>query len=127
MSNHDPGVTLRQIADYARQAQAICEGKTLPALMGDWQALLAFERALEILGEAVKRLPAELRARYPAVPWRLVAGMRDRLSHGYDDIRHDVLWNTVQRDVPVLLRTVEQMLRDLQSGPGGTPGNEPSS
>ncbi len=118
MSNHDPKVTLGQIADYARQAQAICAGKTLPALTGDWQALLAFERALEILGEAVKRLPAELRDRYPAVPWRLVAGMRDRLSHGYDDIRHDVLWNTVQHDVPVLLTTVEQMLRDLETTTG---------
>ena len=122
MSNHDPTVTLRQIVDFARQAQTICQGKTLPALMGDWQALLAFERALEILGEAVKRLPPELRDRYPAVPWRLVAGMRDRLSHGYDEIRHDVLWNTVQRDVPALLATVERMLRDLESSPGGTPG-----
>ena len=121
MSKHDPKVTLRQIEDYARQAQAICQGKTLPSLMGDWQALLAFERALEILGEAVKRLPPELRDRYPAVPWRLVAGMRDRLSHGYDEIRHDVLWNIVQRDVPVLLTTVERMLRDLESSPGGTP------
>ena len=125
MSNHDPKVTLRQLTDSARQAQAICAGKTLPGLMGDWQALLAFERALEILGEAVKRLPPELRDRYPAVPWRLVAGMRDRLSHGYDDIRHDVLWNTVQRDVPVLLRTVEQMLRDLEA-PGDTPPSRQS-
>ncbi len=46
--------------------------------------------------------------------------MRDRLSHGYDDIRHDVLWNAVQRDVPVLLDTVEQMLRDLESNSGPT-------
>jgi uncharacterized protein with HEPN domain len=120
MSNHDPKVTLRQIADYARQAQALCAGKTLPVLMADWQALLAFERVLEILGEAVKRLPPELRDRYPAVPWRLVAGMRDHLSHGYDDIRHDVLWNAVHRDVPVLLTTVEQMLRDLETTPGPT-------
>jgi uncharacterized protein with HEPN domain len=126
MSNHDPKVTLRQVADYARQAQAICEGKTLPALMADWQALLAFERALEILGEAVKLLPMDLRERYSAVPWRLVAGMRDRLSHGYDDIRHDVLWNTVQRDVPTLLRTVEQMLRDLERPPGSDTADAPA-
>ncbi len=116
MSRHDPAVTLRQIAEAAEKARTICEGKTFATLMADWQATFAFERALEIVGEAVKRLPLELREKYPAVPWRLVAGMRDRLSHGYDDVRHEVLWDTVQRDVPILLETVAQMLRDLAAG-----------
>ena len=115
MSKHDPRVSLRQIDDYARQAQSICAGRTLRDLLADRQALLAFERALEILGEAVKRLPTELRDRYPAVPWKLVAGMRDHLSHGYDEVRHDVLWNAVQQDVPTLLATVEQMIRELDT------------
>ena len=113
MSKRDPRVTLRQIADSARQAQAICANKTLAALLADWLALLAFERAMEILGEAVKRLPDDLRERYPAGRWKLIAGMRDRLSHGYDEIRHDVLWNAVRDDLPTLLDTVAQMIEDL--------------
>ncbi|MEO6788574.1 MAG: HepT-like ribonuclease domain-containing protein [Chthoniobacteraceae bacterium] len=115
MSRHDPAVTLRQIAEAAEKARAICEGKTLVALIADWQATLAFERVLEIVGEAVKRLPEELREKYPAVPWRFVAGMRDRLSHGYDDVRHEVLWDTAPRDLPVLLETVAQMLQALDA------------
>jgi uncharacterized protein with HEPN domain len=65
---------------------------------------------MEVLGEAVKRLPAELCEKYPVVPWKLVAGMRDRVRHGYDAIDYVVLWDTVRDDVPGLLATVQQML-----------------
>jgi uncharacterized protein with HEPN domain len=66
------------------------------------------------VGEAVKRLPADLRARHPSVPWKEIAGTRDRLSHGYDDVDYQVLWDAVQNDVPTFLVTVEQMLKELE-------------
>jgi uncharacterized protein with HEPN domain len=116
MSAHDPRATLRQIQDAARYAQAICADKTLEGLLKDWQASAALERFIEIIGEAVKRLPPELRDRYPAVPWKEITGTRDHLSHGYDDVDYQVLWNAVEKDIPVLLATVEQMLKDLASG-----------
>lgn len=116
MSKRDTHATLSQIAEHALHAQDLCANKTLPELEADWKSLLALERALEILGEAVKRLPAELCEAYPAVPWRLVAGMRDRLSHGYDDVDYEILWNAVHHDLPNLLKTVEQMMRDLTTG-----------
>lgn len=62
----------------------------------------------------VKRLPADLRSRYPAVPWKEIAGTRDHLSHGYDDVEHQVLWDAVQNDVPALLITMERMLKELE-------------
>lgn len=116
MSAHDPAATLRQIQDAARRLQLIVAGKTLEQLLADWQATAALERFLEIVGEGVKRLPLEIRSRYPAVPWKEIAGTRDRLSHGYDDVDHQVLWNAVHQDVPALLGTVAQMLKDLDSG-----------
>ncbi len=81
--------------------------------MADWLATAAMERFLEILGEGVKRLPMDLRSKYPSVPWKEIAGTRDRLSHGYDDVDLQVLWDAVQKDVPMLLATVQQMLLDL--------------
>jgi uncharacterized protein with HEPN domain len=69
MSAHDPQATLRQIQDAARHAQTICSGKSLDALLNDWQASAALERFIEIIGEAVKRLPTELRDRYAAGRW----------------------------------------------------------
>jgi uncharacterized protein with HEPN domain len=117
MSAHDPRVTLQQIQDAARRLQMICAGQTPARLLTDWQATAALERFLEIVGEGVKRLPADLRSRYPSVPWKEIAGTRDRLSHGYDDVDHQVLWDAVQNDVPLLLVTVEQMLKELGEPP----------
>jgi uncharacterized protein with HEPN domain len=95
MSRHDPSVTLRQIAEYAQHAQELCAEKTLAELKTDWRRAFAFERVMEVLGEAVKRLPEEFRQRYPHVPWRLIAGMRDKISHGYDTVDYQTLWDTV--------------------------------
>ena len=117
MSRHDPKVTLRQMADYVRRAQELCRQNELAAILIDWQKRAAFERVMEVIGEAVKRLPAELCQRYPAVPWKLIAGMRDRVSHGYDGIDYGMLWDTVDDDLPGLLATVEQMLADLSARP----------
>lgn len=114
MSKHDPRITLRQIAEYAQRAQELCAGKSLDELVSDWRNVLAFERVLEVLGEATKRLPLELRERYPAVPWKLVAGMRDRVSHGYDAIDYQTLWDAVQLDLPLLVETVQAMLKEFE-------------
>lgn len=121
MSARDPQVTLRQIQDAARRLQSICADKTLEMLLADWQATAALERFIEIVGEGVKRLPVELRARHPSVPWKEIAGTRDRLSHGYDDVDYQVLWDAVQKDVPALLGTVEQMLREIETLRGQNP------
>jgi uncharacterized protein with HEPN domain len=114
MSRHDPRVTLRQVAEQARWAQELCARNTLAELLTDWQKRAAFERVMEVMGEAVKRLPPELTARYPTVDWRGIAGMRDRVSHGYDAVDYGLLWQSVETRVPGLLATVEQMLRDLE-------------
>jgi uncharacterized protein with HEPN domain len=50
------------------------------------------------------------------VPWKLIAGMRDRVSHGYDAIDYSILWDTVHDDLPGVLVTVGQMLKDLDGG-----------
>jgi uncharacterized protein with HEPN domain len=117
MSVHDPRVTLRQMQDAIGRLHTICADKTKEQLLADWLATAALERFLEIVGEGVKRLPMELRARYPSVPWKEIAGTRDHLSHGYDDVDYQVLWDAVQKDLPVLLAMVEQMLKELNPGP----------
>jgi len=66
--------------------------------------------ALEIIGEAAKRLPMSLREQYPTVPWRGMAGMRDHIVHGYDVVDLEIVWNVVTREIPQIRPLVQQIL-----------------
>ena len=72
----------------------------------------AFVRSLEIIGEATKQTPADFRAQHPELPWRLMAGMRDRLIHDYGGVDYEIVWQTATEDVPGLLEKLEPLLGD---------------
>jgi len=76
----------------------------------------AFVRSLEIIGEAAKKLPNEFRIQYPKVEWRAMAGMRDRLIHGYFGVDHDLVWEVATEKVPELRREVSRILQDSSKG-----------
>ncbi len=71
---------------------------------------------LEILGEAARGISDELRNRYPKVPWREIAAMRNVLAHDYFGIDFERVWVTVEQDLPPLKRQVERILGDLAAG-----------
>lgn len=70
----------------------------------------AFVRSIEIIGEAVKRLPGEFRTTHPGIDWHLIAGMRDRLVHGYFGVDYEIVWDVVKNKIPLLEHTVREIL-----------------
>ncbi len=80
------------------------------AFMQDGMMKRAFTRSLEIIGEAAKHIPEEIRQKAPAVEWRVIGRMRDRLTHAYFGVDYRVVWEVLQNDVPVLDRDVRQLL-----------------
>lgn len=73
----------------------------------------AFVRSLEIIGEAVKKLPADFRETHSEVDWREIAKMRDRLIHGYFSVDYSLVWQVIQSKVPQLRRQVSDILTTL--------------
>ena len=113
MSSHDPRVTLRQLTDFIGEAEALVANELFETLTADAVKLRAFERVMELVGECAKRLPPDLRDRYPSVPWRQIAGMRDVISHAYEDLAYEVLWDACRQDLPKLRTEIVKILHDL--------------
>jgi uncharacterized protein with HEPN domain len=96
--------------DAAKQAVEFSSGRDRAALDGDTMLMLALTRLLEIVGEAAKHVSGPTRALAPGVPWREIAGTRDRIAHGYFDINLDTVWEIVATDLPKLLPELDRLL-----------------
>ena len=81
-------------------------------LIKDEKTLYATIRYLEIIGEAAKNIPEEVKTKYGNIPWKEMAGMRDKLIHGYFGIDHELLWETIRRAIPELRQNFLIILED---------------
>jgi len=107
MSRDD--AALLDIVKAARLVQSFVQDMSRDVFMHDPKTQSAVQHQLMVIGEAVKRLSQDFREQH-AIPWPLIAGMRDRLIHGYDTVDLNAVWNTAVRDIPALVIQLEPLL-----------------
>ena len=112
MSKAEDVVRLRHMLDAARKAIELTSTCERDDLDKDEKLALAVVRLLEIWGEAAKSVSEQSRQEYPAIPWRHIAGTRDRLIHAYFDVDLDIVWEIISSDLPPLVRELENALSD---------------
>jgi len=103
-------VRLRHMLDAAREAMRFTRGKQREDLNTDRLLVFGLVKAMEIIGEAAWQISDETRAQLPQIPWTDIIGMRHRLVHAYFDINLDILWRTLQEDLPPLIAALEKAL-----------------
>ena len=102
------------IVDSLKEVGEFTEGMNLTEFIKDKRTINAVIRSLEVMGEASKKVPEGTREKYQHIPWKRIAGMRDKLIHEYHGVDLEIVWTVVKEELPPLKPFFENMLRDIE-------------
>ncbi len=106
---------IQDILDAIDDIETFTQELDLEDFKQDRKTVYAVTRAIEIMGEATKNIPDTTRSKYPQVPWKQIAGMRDKLIHGYFGIDMVTLWKAAKQDAPQLKGLISKIRAELEN------------
>jgi uncharacterized protein with HEPN domain len=116
MSDRTDKEFLEDVQEAIRRIRAYVTGMTAGTFLTDIKTQDAVIRNLEIIGEATKNLSEAIRAKHPEVPWKSMAGVRDRLIHHYFGVNFDIVWQIVTMELPQMASLLEGIAGDEETG-----------
>jgi len=110
----DSGLYLKDILSALEAIESFIETMSFEDFKQDDKTSSAVIRKFEIIGEAAKQVPESIKQEYAAVPWKEMAGMRDKLTHFYFGVNYELLWQTIKNRIPEIKPVIRQILQDLK-------------
>lgn len=114
MSERDIKLYLRDILDAINAIEKFVEGMDFEGFKEDDKTSSAVIRKFEIIGEATRNIPKSVKEKYPHIPWKEMAGFRDKLIHFYFGIKYELVWDTVKLRLPELKENIQKVLKDME-------------
>ncbi|MCL0077704.1 DUF86 domain-containing protein [Peptococcaceae bacterium] len=105
---------IKDIVEYMERAEEHVKGLNHNQFLKDRKTGDAVIRCIEVIGEATKNIPDSIRNKYPSIPWRDMAGMRDKIIHGYFIVDFENVWLVVKEEIPKLKPLIKKILEDLE-------------
>jgi uncharacterized protein with HEPN domain len=115
MKKRDEKVYLVDVLNNIELIEKFVGSKNKIQLSKDIKTIYSILRALEIIGEATKNLSQSIKNKYPEIPWKEIAGTRDKLIHHYFGIDTDIIWDIVKKDLPDLKEKIKKILREVET------------
>lgn len=110
---------VQDILESITEAREFIEGLGFEDFTRDKKSINAVVRSLEVIGEAAKKIPDNLREIYPLIPWKRMAGMRDKLIHEYWGVDLEIVWEVLNDELPPLKPLIQKVLEDMELNDGG--------
>jgi uncharacterized protein with HEPN domain len=105
---------LKDILEAMESVEKFVQGMDFERFKKDDKTVSAVVRKFEIIGEATKQIPDKIRQDYPGIPWKEMAGMRDRLIHFYFGVDYKLVWETIKKRLPKIIPQIGQILKKLE-------------